>query len=202
MKSTSIRLTDDRESALVETAARLKCFSSSGNPSWRVMLQMIADGFLTISNPNDKTRKVFINFKRPPGWWKPDEKGAMDAEDIAAKYKTTVAILEEKGFVVDGDRIYAGNWKGWNPAPAKEKAEKGAAADEEVRPPLPPPLAMDRPAWFTPFPTGLCAMDANEASKLSGYNFDEMKFMGMRVRKVSGQVLVSGPPGSEWEDRE
>ena len=58
MKATSIRLTDYEKDALTALAAKLRCLSrygaTSGQPSWKVMLQHIAEGRLEISNPLEK----------------------------------------------------------------------------------------------------------------------------------------------------
>jgi len=207
MKTTSIRLTDEEEATLTELAAKMKCRSrygaTSGQPSWRVMLQHLAEGRLTISNPLDKTRKVFINFKKPPGWWKPDENESMLAADVAAKYKTTVEILEEKGFVLDGDRIYAGNWKGWRTAKADEKQESKvkespASCGEDEMPDV-PPLMLATPDWFVRLPK-MMAMPLTQAIESSGMDRDEMELHGLVIKKINGQQFVSGPPGSEWAD--
>ena len=55
MKATSIRLNDKREASLTELARQMNCNDSSGNPSWRVLLAMIADGFIVVSSPNNPT---------------------------------------------------------------------------------------------------------------------------------------------------
>lgn len=202
MKATSIRLTDKRESVLTETAKRLKCFSAAGNPSWRVMLQMLADGFLTISNPQDKTRQIFINFKRPPGWWNPDEKESMPAAEVAKKYKTTVEILEEKGFVVDGDRIYAGNWKGWRTAVETKKEKSTSNPSPDPSPIFAANLeraAMPRPDWFRLSPTGRALMPIPDAESASGESVDEMVANGYRIITHNGQKFLTAPAGAEWD---
>lgn len=206
MKTTSIRLTDDEEAILTRLAEKMNCRSrygaTSGQPSWRVMLQHLAEGRLKISNPLDKSRAVFVNFKRPPGWWKPDADGSMPAADVAAKYKTTVEILEEKGFVVDGDRIFAGNWKGWrdvaattsskatNQHPEEAIFEAQAARRIEL-------AKTPTPDWFVRCP-GMMAMVLEDAVEASGMERDEMEANGMIIRCISGCDVVSGPAGSEW----
>lgn len=190
MKTTSIRLTEEEENTLTELAEKMKCRSrhgaTSGQPSWRVMLQHLAEGRLTISNPLDKSRKVFINFKRAPGWWNPDAEGSMDAAEVAAKYKTTPAILEEKGFVLDGDRIYAGNWKGWkataDPKPVKLRDSKFPVS--EVSP----------PSWFVPVEKGWPVMMVEDAEAASGYSRGAMEASGMKLQKThDGKLIVAWP---------
>lgn len=207
MKATSIRLNDKREASLTDLARRLGCEASSGQPSWRVMLSMIADGFLKVSNPMNRTQQVFINFKRPPGWWKPDENESMLAADVAKKYKTTVEILEEKGFVIDGDRIFPGNWKGWRPeAEAKKKksssATPPAADDESFRRNLERNLersAIPEPDWFVRSPVGAAVMLLEEAMVASKMEADEIVAHGFQIIDHNGQRLVTGPAGSDWD---
>lgn len=197
MKTTSIRLTEEEESALTELAEKMKCRSrygaTSGQPSWRVMLQHLAEGRLTISNPLDKSRKVFINFKRAPGWWKPDENDSMDAAEVAAKYKTTVEILEEKGFVVSGGRIYPGNWKGWKQATAAEpKAVK--LRDSKF-----PVSTVSPPSWLVPAEKDWPAMLVEEAETASGYSRGAMEASGMLLQKThDGKLIVAWPHDPAW----
>lgn len=197
MKTTSIRLTDEEESALTELAGRMKCRSrygaTSGQPSWRVMLQHIAEGRLTVSNPLDKSRKVFINFKRAPGWWKPDENDSMDAQEVASKYKTTVEILEEKGFIISNGRAYAGNWKGWNTKPADAKSTKLRDSKFPVSDVAPP-------AWFVPESSKRPVMLVEEAEAASGYSRAAMEASGMMLQKTfDGKIVVGWPHDKAWD---
>lgn len=206
MKTTSIRLTDNEEMALNQLATKFRCHSrygaTSGQPSWRVMLQHIAEGRLIVSNPMDKTRKVFVNFKRPPGWWRPDEDGGMLAALVARNYKTTVEILEEKDFVLSGDRIFPGNWKNWQPRetkitpPAAKNDDLLAIAEATL--PAVHPLMMEPPSWFARLP-GMTAMPLAAAKTASRMEQSEMEAHGIRIKKISGNLYVTGPKNSEWD---
>jgi hypothetical protein len=122
MKTTSIRFTDEEEAALNRLAKSYGCFSrygkTSGEPSWRVMFQLVASGRLHLVDPLKK--KVFLNFKKPPGWWRPDGEGSMLVTEVKKHCKKwTIEELETAGMEIDGDRITA-PWKAWkNPGETK-----------------------------------------------------------------------------------
>lgn len=111
MKSVLVKLTDERSEALESFAEKLKCKSTSGKASWKIMLQQIADGFLIVKNPNEK--RIFVDFLKSPSWWKPDGQHSMPTAIVCAKMKGTVKELVDKGFVENGDRLDASAWKAW-----------------------------------------------------------------------------------------
>lgn len=147
------------------------------------MLTLIAAGRLYVSDPTDRTRRLYINFARPPGWWKPDASNSMDADWVASKYKTTVAILEEKGFVVSDRRIYPGNWKAWN----KPAAVKLLKTPPTLHPTTPPP-------WWKPGADG--TMEVGAAEIASGVTRIALEEAGMIV----GATFVMPAPEWEWGD--
>lgn len=196
MITTSIRLTAPEVESLQNIATKLRCHSrhgaTSGEPSWRIMVQHLAQGRLIIIDPLQKSLKLFVNFQRPPGWWVPDERGAMLAVDVAKKYKTTVEILEEKGFVLDGEWIFPGPWKGW------------ACAKTAPQPPTPTLPEIDlstipEPEWFIRSPIGAPVMRVPDAMEQSGESVTEIVANGAREITVNGMKLITGPVGSSWD---
>lgn len=201
MKSTSVRLTDEEEEILLQIADRLKCRSrygaTSGQPSWRVMLQHLAEGRLKISNPQDKTRNLFINFTKPPGWWRPDEQNAMDAAFVAAAYKTTLDVLVEKGFVLVGDRIFPGNWKAWNGKAGATAAKSVKLSESMIAPSMVVP-----PGWFVASEEMPGSMLATDAETASGHTFGALEKSGLVVFVAgNGKAYVTGPRDSQWNAR-
>jgi hypothetical protein len=206
MKATSIRLTDHEEEFLTNLSAELRCFSrygaTSGQPSWRVMLQHIAEGRLRVSNPMDKTRQLYINFKKPPTWWAPDSEWAMDADYVAARYKASVEDLVGKGFfLLPGNRLQ-GDWKSWKKTIAPTTtATPPAADDKSLRQNLERSLErsdIPEPDWFVRSPIGAPLMPLEAAIKASNMEKDEIEDNGLRIINRNGQKFVTGPEGSTW----
>jgi hypothetical protein len=125
----SIRLSEAEEAALTALAARHKCFAR-GKPSFRALAHQLALGRFELVDKLGP-RRAFLNFKKPPGWWRPVD-GSMAIEDVRKHCpKWSIEELEATGMEVDGDRISA-PWKAWKTPPS---------------PPVPPDPGPP-PAWW------------------------------------------------------
>lgn len=174
-----IHLSPSEKESLLALAEKFHCYAGSGraagSPSYRVLLQRIADGRLRITDP--LAPKVFISFKYAPKWWKPDANNSMPADDVAANFGVPIETLIEKGFIKEGDRLRAK----WKPYAFK------AGVDDVFEP------MMTAPDWFVPGERNL--MPVADAVKASGMNAAAMMKHGIRV--IDGE-FVTGPVGSEW----
>ena len=112
----SIEITERHEASLSQIAEKSKCFEPSGRPSWRVLLRNIAEGFVTVTS-NTKDSRVFVDYRKPPNWWRGDADNAMPVAIVESRYKVSVDALIEKGFIALDDRLQA-PWRGWKPKDA------------------------------------------------------------------------------------
>ena len=115
--------------SLSEIAVAQKTLSRSGTttglPSWRVLISTIADGTLVVSPRGEskerkpkKERKPFMPHPRfSPRWWTPDDAGcSMPTAAAVAASGYTVDELIAGGMQAtpDGDQLFpADHWSGW-----------------------------------------------------------------------------------------
>ena len=191
-------MTDNDNDALLKIAADCGCFGTSGNPSWRLMLSLIARGMIKVKSPIKK--ELYVNFKKPPTWWAPDADWAMDADYVAARYKASIGDLVVKGFfALPGNRLQ-GDWKAWKKS--SSATPPAAADDESFRRNLERNLersAIPEPDWFVRSPVGAAVMLLEEAMVASKMEADEIVAHGLQVINHNGQRLVTGPAGSDWD---
>ena len=141
MKTTTktIRLTNAEEQILEQMALELGCIvRTSGHPSWRVLVQDIANGRLQIQPrgnhfarkgtpppppkvappqkpaQGDKPRVFRLWAKFPPKWWRPGVDACMPKEVVMAESKRTLEELLAAGMVDAGpDLTIPPKWFGW-----------------------------------------------------------------------------------------
>jgi hypothetical protein len=124
-KITSIALSQTNIEALTALATKHGALSRSGVttglPSWRVLIALIADGGLAIGSASPKkakSKKPFRGHPRfPPGWWQPGEFDDMPTDKaVAASGRTFEELIAGGLLAADaGTALLPGDgWTGWH----------------------------------------------------------------------------------------
>lgn len=194
MKNHSLRLSPAHVAALQSEAERLECISrhgkTAGVPSWRILVQEIAAGKLSVCatrrrKKSSKPPGLRLDPTTPPDWWAPWAKSpvpnVMGLKFALKRSKRTAAELEAAGLIVapeggPGNHGLVGGLPGWVGVIATTVPDDTPA----------------RPAWWLA-DSGDC-MSLALAEERSGMSRASIEATGMQV--VAG-VLV---PSEEWDD--
>lgn len=159
-------LSDAEEARLNALAKRHRCLSrhgvTAGQPSWRTMLQDIAQGYLVVVRPDAKSapadrageREFSFHENSPPKWWDASE-GLMNVHDLEKKTGATREKLESVGFRIGGSTARPPvGWTKWATVPA--------------------------PAWWVDR-DDRAGMSLEEAKKVSGLDEVGLEAMGLTI---------------------
>jgi hypothetical protein len=106
MKITTIRLSEKEEKSLLQIASDIGATLRNGTPSWRKMIERIAEGYYLVSDIRDK-KPTWERREKPekkskngtPTWWRPMFDGAMGRDYALKKSGKILAEILELGCV-------------------------------------------------------------------------------------------------------